>query len=197
MKTSESIKSISKAFAKVQGELKDLFKSVQGYGYKYASLDAVLKEIREKNEKHGLSFLQDISVEGEEIVVETTLLHESGEYFQFKSSLPFTRLKGMNDYQSAGSGFTYARRYVLSAIFGIASDEDTDAHGEQQNKQQPQKTQQKQQNTFRKEVLRLANTEQKQNTVRSMLNALGIKKLEELKEEQKAPFIEELKERIK
>jgi hypothetical protein len=41
------------------------------------------------------------------------------------------QLKGMNDYQSFGSGITYYRRYCLSTILGIVTDKDTDAAGEQ------------------------------------------------------------------
>jgi hypothetical protein len=41
-------------------------------------------------------------------------------------------MKGMNDYQSLGSGITYMRRYGLSAMLGLVTDEDKDACGQQE-----------------------------------------------------------------
>ena len=37
----------------------------------------------------------------------------------------------MNDFQVLGSQITYLRRYALSSILGLVTDEDNDAHGEQ------------------------------------------------------------------
>ncbi len=47
------------------------------------------------------------------------------------------QLKGMNDYQSFGSGVTYFRRYCLSSILGLVTDKDTDASGEQIKPKKP------------------------------------------------------------
>jgi len=44
------------------------------------------------------------------------------------------QLKGMNDFQVLGSAITYARRYSLSMMLGIVTDEDNDASGIQTNK---------------------------------------------------------------
>jgi hypothetical protein len=56
-------------------------------------------------------------------------------------------LKGMNEFQVAGSSITYFRRYALSAMLGIVTDKDTDAQGEQTKKQAPQPQPKKQQFT--------------------------------------------------
>ena len=41
-------------------------------------------------------------------------------------------LKGQNDFQVLGSAITYLRRYSLSSILGLVTDEDADAAGEQE-----------------------------------------------------------------
>jgi hypothetical protein len=46
-------------------------------------------------------------------------------------AIPSVTLKGMNDYQSFGSGVTYFRRYALASSLGLVTDKDTDASGEQ------------------------------------------------------------------
>ena len=48
--------------------------------------------------------------------------------------MPYVQLKGMNDFQSFGSGVTYFRRYALSSALGLVTDVDNDAAGEQEKK---------------------------------------------------------------
>ena len=56
---------------------------------------------------------------------------ETGESIESQTIIPQVTLKGMNDYQSFGSGVTYFRRYALSSALGLVTDKDTDASGEQ------------------------------------------------------------------
>jgi type II secretory pathway component GspD/PulD (secretin) len=53
-------------------------------------------------------------------------MHTSGEWLQ---SDPFTLRATKNDAQGTGSAVTYARRYSLSSILGVAWDDDDDANG--------------------------------------------------------------------
>jgi len=132
MKTSESIKDIATALSSFQSEAKDTFKGKKGYGYNYAPLDEVLKQVRPLMAKNGLSHIQSETFEQGIVTVNTLLMHLSGEWIETTAQSPYAQMKGMNDYQSIGSGITYLRRYGLSAALGIASDEDIDAHGEQE-----------------------------------------------------------------
>ena len=136
MKTSESIKDISAAVSSLQQEVKDTFKGAKGYGYTYATLEAILKDNRELLSKNGLAFIQSESFneQGTMQIVTGLLSHTSGEWIETTSSAPFQQLKGMNSFQSAGAGFTYLRRYNISATIGISSDEDIDAKGEESKK---------------------------------------------------------------
>jgi len=128
MKRSESIKEIATALSKCQTTLNDVYKGAQSYGYKYAPLDAVYDEIRPKMTGCGLSLTHEKSYNKETDCVEvrSLLMHTSGEWLEYFGSLPFT--KGKNNYQDAGSGFTYLERYQTSAIFAITSDEDNDGN---------------------------------------------------------------------
>ena len=131
MKQSESIKNLAKAQAKLQAEVQDISKDAKGYGYKYTSLDALVKYLRPLLSKNGLSFMQMPVGSESTIGLETIFMHESGEWISNTLSSPIAELKGMNTYQSSGSAITYFRRYSLSAFVGIASDDDNDASGTQ------------------------------------------------------------------
>ena len=62
---------------------------------------------------------------------------ESAEKIESSTLIPTVALKGMNDYQSFGSGITYYRRYCLSSMLGLVTDKDIDASGEQTGKKLP------------------------------------------------------------
>ena len=122
------MKHLFKALADFQQEVPVIHKGTQGYGYSYADLPKIFEVINPLLQKNGLGFTQLIN--GQQIV--TVLFHcESGENIESKTDIPMIQLKGMNDYQSFGSGITYYRRYCLSTILGIVTDKDTDAAGEQ------------------------------------------------------------------
>ena len=130
MRHSDSIAAIAKALAEAQAELKNTPKTQQGYGYKYSDLSDVLNEIRGVFPKHKLAFTQEakINPENNTITITTLLVHESGEWFEYETALPMLEGKQMNNIQAAGAALTYARRYILSAIVGISSEEDVDAN---------------------------------------------------------------------
>ena len=101
---------------------------------KYAPLSDVLNAVRPILSKNGLSVLQSPSGDGEHIIVTTTLIHSSGEWIES----PELVLKADKaTAQGAGSAITYARRYALSAILGISSEDDDD--GNEAEKQAPTK----------------------------------------------------------
>jgi hypothetical protein len=136
MRFSESIKNISIALNKVIAEVRDVAKTEEGFGYKYASLDNILKMLRPLLAKNGLAMLQSQEVKDGEIVVKTLLTHTSGEWIEVTASAPFENLKGMNSFQVVGAGTTYLRRYSIANLFAIASEEDTDASPKQNPKSQ-------------------------------------------------------------
>jgi|TARA_R110000823_G_scaffold311817_1_gene437975 hypothetical protein len=117
-------KNIYKALAKFQQEVPVLLKGTDGYGYKYIQLEHIIAQINPLLKKHDLGFTQLIGGSGL-----TTILfhHPSGEDISSSCIIPECDMKGMNKFQSAGAGITYFRRYALSSMLGIISDQDTDA----------------------------------------------------------------------
>ena len=138
MKTSESIESLSISLISLQGELLNIGKDSKGYGYNYTSLEKLLEYIRPLMAKHNLGFIQTPTNNENRIGVTTRLIHKSGEFIEDTLLMDKSNLAKMNDYQVAGSIITYFRRYAVSSILGIASDEDVDANLPPQEKPQVQ-----------------------------------------------------------
>jgi len=126
------MKNLFKSLAAFQQEVPVIHKGTQGFGYSYADLPAIFEKINPLLAKHGLGFTQLLnSKEGSNYIV-TVIFHvETGESIESQTIIPQVTLKGMNDYQSFGSGVTYFRRYALSSALGLVTDKDTDASGEQ------------------------------------------------------------------
>ena len=126
------MKHLFKALADFQQEVPTIHKGTQGYGYSYSDLPAIFKVINPLLQKHGLGFTQCIDSEDGQNYLATVIFHaESGEQIQSTTLIPYVPLKGMNDFQSFGSGVTYYRRYALASMLGLVTDKDTDASGEQ------------------------------------------------------------------
>jgi len=126
------MKHLFKSLAAFQQEVPVIHKGTQGFGYSYADLPAIFEKINPLLAKHGLGFTQLLqSKDGLSYLVTLVFHIESGENIESQIIIPQVTLKGMNDYQSFGSGVTYFRRYALSSALGLVTDKDTDASGEQ------------------------------------------------------------------
>jgi hypothetical protein len=90
------------------------------YNSMYADLASIIEAVRKPLTDNGLAFSQTIWFDEHGLFLQTTLLHVSGQWL--KSEYPL--LQGTA--QQTGSSLTYARRYSLSSIAGIAADEDDD-----------------------------------------------------------------------
>ena len=124
MTKSESIKELAAALAKAQGAMKGALKDSANpfFKSKYADLASVVEAIRASFSANGLSYIQTVEPsDKDEVRVETTLLHASGEWISCGIlSLPVSKI----DAQGYGSALTYARRYSLSAAVGVAPEDD-------------------------------------------------------------------------
>ena len=124
MNKSESIAGLAAALAKAQGAMKGAVKDSANpfFKSKYADLASVVEAIRAAFSANGLSYIQTVEPsDKDEVRVETTLLHASGEWISCGVlALPVSK----HDAQGYGSALTYARRYSLSAAVSIAPEED-------------------------------------------------------------------------
>jgi len=131
MNKSEDIKELASALSKFQAEVKNpqnsetvkVDTSKGSYKYKYAPLDEILSLVRPLLGKNGLSVVQPASSDGAEVTVVTLLLHSSGQWMEFE---PLKLKADRNTAQGIGSAITYGRRYALSGILGISSEDDDD-----------------------------------------------------------------------
>ncbi len=133
MSQSDQIDQLATALAAAQAVMSHATKNLTNphFQNRYADLAAIVEAVREPLAKNGLSFTQTMGNRylpdgnGNGMVffaLVTTLLHKSGQWISSDYPLP----SGAKP-QELGSALTYARRYSLSSICGIASEEDDDA----------------------------------------------------------------------
>lgn len=116
--------SLLNSFVQVKQALEQPSKSKDGYGYKYADLNAVLTAIQKAIGELDLAYIQQPVNETAKTGVENYIFNSKGAVIDFGSYLlDITKPQA----QQYGSALTYCRRYSISSIFGIASEEDTDA----------------------------------------------------------------------
>lgn len=133
MKTSTEIKAISKAIVAAQPEIAAALKTSTNphFKSKYADLSSVWESCKDVLKSHKLAVIQTFSSENKDgtVLVKTRLVHDSGEWMEGELPMPYKD----NNPQAVGSAITYARRYSLSAMLGIVTEEDDDGnHASQQ-----------------------------------------------------------------
>jgi hypothetical protein len=126
---SEQIGELAAALAAAQGKMTAASKDATNPHFKsrYATLASVWDAIRGPLSAHGLSVSQvlESAENGVGVAVRTLLLHTSGQWIASRYVMPITDKLTP---QAMGSAITYARRYALSAIVGIAPDDDDDGN---------------------------------------------------------------------
>lgn len=124
---SEQIDLVSKALVACQTSLSDITKgrtaNAGQYSYTYADLRDALATIRPVFASNGLAVTQTASADDHDVVVWTTILHESGQYLTTQP----VRFPVGKTIQQSGSAITYARRYALMAVAGLATEDDDGA----------------------------------------------------------------------
>jgi hypothetical protein len=151
MKTSESIAAIAAALAKAQAQFGPLIKGSSNPFFKssYADLASVVDVARGPLSEHGLCYVQTTDEAMDGICIETTLMHESGEWLQGCLKMPVVK----EDPQSYGSTLTYARRYALQAMLGLAAEDDDGEAAMNRKKEQENNLLVGQQLTFKNTIL--------------------------------------------
>lgn len=88
--------------------------------FNYYDYTDVVIGIKNAMSKHGLVYLHEINKE----TLTTRVIHvESGEEIKSESEILKMEMKGMNSYQVMGSGISYIKKYHLTSLLGIATDE--------------------------------------------------------------------------
>jgi ERF superfamily len=137
-RSSESIGAIAGALAKAQAELTNPEKSLVATirspfpregdrTFRYASLSSGLDIVRKALGKHEIATVQTTSIDGDAglIRLTTMLAHSSGEWLS--SDWPVCPVSETAAPHKMGAALTYARRYALFTLVGIAGEDDLDA----------------------------------------------------------------------
>lgn len=129
---SEQINELVTALSKAQAVIENatLNKTNPHFKSKYADLAAIFDAVRKPLAQQGVVVSQTTELREGGLVLVTMMAHSSGQWIRSEYPLPATGRP-----QEIGSAMTYARRYCLSAITGIAADEDDDAEGAEHGKQ--------------------------------------------------------------
>jgi hypothetical protein len=138
-RSSESIAAIATALAKAQIELSNPEKAMVGTVYnnrsdspqsfRYASLSSGLDIVRKTLGGQQIAVAQttDIDRANGMVNLTTVLLHTSGEWIS--SDWPVCRTSEISAPRRMGAALTYARRYALFTMVGIAGESDVDLDG--------------------------------------------------------------------
>ena len=123
---SESIAALAAALSKAQADITGALKDSSNPFYKsrYADLASCWDACRKQLAANGLCVIQTTGMTDAGLMLITTLAHSSGEWIV--GHLPVAAKDSSP--QAQGSGITYARRYALAAIVGLAQiDDDAEA----------------------------------------------------------------------
>src|SRR6266436_3022535 len=137
-RSSDSIGAIAAALAKAQVELTNPEKSLVATirspfpregdrTFRYASLSSGLDLVRKALGKHEIATIQSTEIDKEAglIRLTTVLAHSSGEWVS--SDWPVCPVGETAAPHKMGAALTYARRYALFTLVGIAGEDDLDA----------------------------------------------------------------------
>jgi hypothetical protein len=137
-RSSESVAALAAALAKAQAELinpeKSLTAVIRGARvgerertFRYAPLSSGLDIVRKTLGQHEIATVQSTSIDQAAGIVNLTtmLAHASGEWIA--SDWPVCAVTEMASPHRMGAALTYARRYALFTLVGIAGEDDLDA----------------------------------------------------------------------
>src|SRR6476659_9590828 len=137
-RSSETVAALASALAKAQAELINPEKSLTATiragrpvdgerSFRYAPLSSGLDIVRKTLGQHEIATLQTTVIDQTAgmINLTTTLAHASGEWIA--SEWPVCPIAETANPQRMGAALTYARRYALFTLVGIAGEDDLDA----------------------------------------------------------------------
>jgi hypothetical protein len=140
MPQSESIAKLAAALSSAQGEFESIKKQQDNpfFKSKYADLASTLEAVQPALTKHQLAVIQSPSTDTEKktVLVETMLLHSSGEWKSSIFEMPVSDWKA----QGIGSVVTYLRRYSISAVLNLAAEDDDGNEASGRSTEQPRQS---------------------------------------------------------
>lgn len=130
---SDSIGKLVEALAKAQLKFDPVLKDSDNPAFrsKYADLQSVISATAKHLAGEGLVVIQmpqaSLGADNKTLTLTTMLAHTSGEWIASDLTLPAT-MRDRLDAQAIGSAITYARRYGMQSILGVAAEVDDDGN---------------------------------------------------------------------
>lgn len=130
MNQSDDISALAKALIGFQSALPAIAKDAKvetgRFTYRFLSMGALWEQIQPHLAKHGLAITQPTRMAEGGVCIETTVMHESGQWLRGQLFLPAAGDNRGSMAQAYGAAITYGRRYGLSALLGIVTEDDDD-----------------------------------------------------------------------
>lgn len=123
MKTSETTREIYPAIIALQSQMTTIKRDKEvktgKYSFKYSPLDTIMEIMKPLFLVNGLAIVQAVNADN----LTSRLIHTSGEWIESETFLN----RDHANMQGFGGEVTFKRRYALSALIGLVSDDDNDA----------------------------------------------------------------------
>lgn len=126
------------ALAKAQGAFQPIVKNrnvvitmKQGgsYKFRYADLEEINAKTRPALSANGLALIQTVEHGQQGPLLVCRLMHAQGGMIASEVSMPGAR--DLGDPKAFGAAITYLRRYMVTAMLGVAADDDLDEDGQE------------------------------------------------------------------
>jgi hypothetical protein len=125
------------ALAKAQGAFQPIVKNREveitmktggRYKFRYADLEEILTKTRPALSANGLALIQTVEHGQQGALLVCRLMHAQGGMMASEVAMPGVR--DMADPKAFGAAITYLRRYMVTAMLGVAADDDLDEDGQ-------------------------------------------------------------------
>lgn len=99
------------------------------YRFRYADLEQILAKTRQALSSNGLALFQSLETQPNNAVLRCELVHKDGGRVSSEVSIPHPHT--VQDPKSFGAMVSYYRRYMVTAMLGVAADDDLDEDGQE------------------------------------------------------------------
>jgi hypothetical protein len=125
----DELGALAAALSKAQADAESAIKNQKNSHFRssYADLSSVLDVAKPALAKHGLAFMTMPSFDPETATAKMQvilMLSDSDQRITFESAIPISK----HDAHGVASGWTYLRRYCVSAILNLSTDDDDDGN---------------------------------------------------------------------
>ena len=108
------------------------------YNFRYADLEEIIAKTRPALSANGLALIQPMSITGSDARLTCELVHKEGGRIVSEISIPHPH--SIQDPKQFGATVSYFRRYMVTAMLGVAADDDLDEDGQEPSHHEQHRT---------------------------------------------------------